>query len=192
MESPATGVAANLAEKRHVNVSHSSLQPYLKLLSMSPISWCWKRFVDLEPAELYAVLGARAEVFIVEQACPFQDLDGLDAFAWHLLGWSQHDGARMLAAYLRLIEPGRKYAEPSIGRVLTTAPFRGIGLGRAAMTEGLARAHSLYPGQAIRIGAQQRLERFYAELGFRTVSEPYQEDNIAHVEMLRVADRDRA
>jgi ElaA protein len=157
---------------------------------MPPISWQWKRFAELEPAELYALLGARAEVFIVEQACAFLDLDGLDAFAWHLLGWSERDGVRSLGAYLRLIEPGRKYVEPSIGRVLTTASFRGVGLGRAAMSEGLARARDLYPGQAIRIGAQQRLERFYEELGFRTVSEPYQEDNIAHVEMLRFADRD--
>jgi len=158
---------------------------------MSPISWQWKRFAELEPAELYALLGARAEVFVVEQACAFLDLDGLDAFAWHLLGWGEHNGVRSLAAYLRLIEPGRKYVEPSIGRVLTTVSFRGIGLGRAAMAEGLARARDLYPGRAIRIGAQQRLERFYEELGFRTVSEPYQEDNIAHVEMLRAADRDR-
>ena len=158
-------------------------------MSTPPIAWHWKRFGELEAAELYALLGARAEVFIVEQACAFQDLDGLDAFASHLLGWSECNGDRSLAAYLRLIEPGRKYAEPSIGRVLTTTAFRGLGLGRAAMVEGLARANAMYPGHAIRIGAQQRLERFYEELGFRTVSAPYQEDNIAHVEMLRSADR---
>jgi ElaA protein len=157
---------------------------------MLPISWHWKRFAELEADELYALLRVRAEVFIVEQACAFQDLDGLDAFAWHLLGWSEQDGMRSLATYLRLIEPGRKYVEPSIGRVLTTAPFRGAGLGRAAMIEALARARALYPGQAIRIGAQQRLERFYEELGFRTMSQPYQEDNITHVEMLRAVDLD--
>jgi len=151
---------------------------------MAPITWTWKRFAELEPHELYALLGARAEVFVVEQACAFQDLDGMDEFAWHLLGWSEGASGRRFAAYLRLIDPGRKYAEPSIGRVLTTAEFRRTGLGRAAMGEGLARAGVLYPGQALRIGAQQRLERFYRELGFRTVSAPYQEDGIAHVEML--------
>jgi ElaA protein len=151
---------------------------------MAPINWSWKRFAELEPRELYALLGARAEVFVVEQACAFLDLDGLDEFAWHLLGWSNGAGESRFAAYLRLIDPGRKYAEPSIGRVLTTAAFRGTGLGRAAMREGLARASALYPGQPLRIGAQQRLERFYRELGFRTVSDPYQEDGIAHVEML--------
>ena len=158
-------------------------------MSSPPILWHWKRFAELEPGELYALLAARAEVFIIEQACAFLDLDGLDAFASHLLGWAERDGVRELAAYLRLIEPGRKYEEPSIGRVLTTAAFRRTGLGRAAMWEGLARAAALYPGRGVRIGAQQRLERFYEEIGFRTVSAPYQEDGIAHVEMVRAADR---
>ena len=153
--------------------------------AMPQVAWQWKRFAELEPAELYAMLAARAAVFVVEQACAFQDADGLDAFAWHLLGWVEQDHNPTLAAYLRLIDPGRKYAEPSIGRVLTTLPFRGTDLGRAAMREALARTAALYPGRAVRIGAQQRLERFYAEFGFRTVSAPYEEDGIAHVEMLR-------
>ena len=153
--------------------------------AMPQVAWQWKRFAELEPAELYAMLAARAAVFVVEQACAFQDADGLDAFASHLLGWVEQDHNPTLAAYLRLIDPGRKYAEPSIGRVLTTLPFRGTDLGRAAMREGLARTAALYPGRAVRIGAQQRLERFYAEFGFRTVSAPYEEDGIAHVEMLR-------
>ena len=152
---------------------------------MPPVQWEWKRFPELTPAELYALLAARAAVFVVEQACAFQDADGLDAYAWHLLGWVEQDRDPTLAAYLRLIDPGRKYTEPSIGRVLTTLPFRGTDLGRAAMREALARAAALYPGRAVRIGAQQRLERFYAELGFQTVSMPYDEDGIAHVEMLR-------
>ena len=154
---------------------------------MPQVVWQWKRFAELTPAELYALLAARAAVFVVEQQCAFQDLDSADERAWHLLGWASPNHAPMLAAYLRLVDPGRKYAEPSIGRVLTTAPFRGLGLGREAMHEGLARAASLYPGSPVRIGAQQRLERFYVELGFRTVSAPYDEDGIAHVEMLRPA-----
>lgn len=151
---------------------------------MSRVDWQWKRFAELAPAELYSLLAARAAVFVVEQACAFLDFDGLDECAWHLLGWSGKGEAPTLAAYLRLIEPGRKYPEPSIGRVLTTAAFRGTGLGRAAMREGVARAALLYPGRAIRIAAQQRLEGFYQELGFRSVSAPYVEDGIVHVEML--------
>ena len=148
------------------------------------VEWRWKRFADLTPAELYAALSARAAVFVVEQRCSFQDLDGLDPFAWHLLGWTEAAHERSLGAYLRLIEPGRKYREPSIGRVLTTAPCRGFGLGREAMRAGLARAAELYPGLGLRIAAQRRLERFYAEMGFRAVSEPYEEDGILHVDMV--------
>jgi ElaA protein len=151
---------------------------------MPHIEWQWKRFAELSPAETYALLTARAAVFVVEQNCAFQDLDGLDQVSWHLLAWAGSGAERTLAGYLRLIEPGGKYAEPSIGRVLTTAAFRGTGLGRALMREGLAQSAALYPGCAVRIGAQQRLERFYEELGFRTVSAPYNEDNIMHVEML--------
>ncbi|TMH55957.1 MAG: GNAT family N-acetyltransferase, partial [Betaproteobacteria bacterium] len=80
---------------------------------MPHVDWQWKRFAELTPADLYALLAARAAVFVVEQSCVFQDADGLDPFAWHLLGWAQPGEPRTLAAYLRLLEPGRKYVEPS-------------------------------------------------------------------------------
>ena len=149
------------------------------------VQWQWKRFAELAPLELYAALSARVAVFVVEQRCVFQDLDGLDPFAWHLLGWTGSHDERTLCAYLRLIEPGRKYREPSIGRVLTTASYRGFGLGREAMREGLSRSAMLYPGQVVRIAAQQRLERFYASMGFHPASAPYEEDGILHVDMVR-------
>jgi ElaA protein len=158
------------------------------------IRWKWTRFDDLEPRHLYALLRARGQVFIIEQRCAFLDTDGIDLNAWHLLGWtaaeasSGDEAPAVLAAYLRLIEPGRIYAEASIGRVLTVEPFRRIGLGRPLMKEGLRKAAELYPGQAVRIGAQIRLERFYQSIGFRTVSETYVDDGIEHVQMLRPAD----
>jgi ElaA protein len=152
------------------------------------ILWQWKRFDDFEPRELYAVLRARIEVFVIEQRCAFLDTDGVDLHAWHLLGWTapkRGDGTPpLLAAYLRLIEPGRVFDEPSIGRVLTVETFRRIGLGRPLMNEGLRKAAELYPGRALRIGAQSRLERFYQSLGFSTVSETYVEDGIEHIQML--------
>ena len=151
------------------------------------VEWQWKRFAELQPAELYAALAARAAVFVVEQRCAFQDADGWDRFAWHLLGWIREDGEHALVAYLRLIEPGRKYHEPSIGRVLTIARCRGTGLGREAMRIALARSTELYPGAPVRIAAQQRLEAFYATLGFRVASDPYEEDGIVHVDMVRPA-----
>ena len=160
------------------------------------IRWQWTRFDDLEPRDLYALLRARTEVFIIEQHCEFLDADGADLDAWHLLGWVAPQRAAdsgdltptVLAAYLRLIEPGRVFDEPSIGRVLTVEPFRRIGLGRPLMKQGLRKAAEIYPGQPVRIGAQIRLERFYQSLGFHTVSEMYIEDGIEHVQMLRPAD----
>ncbi len=152
------------------------------------MEWHWKPFAELAPAELYALLAARAAVFVVEQRCLFQDADGFDPYAWHLLGWTGAGRDRTLGAYLRLIEPGRKYPEPSIGRVLTAASVRGAGLGREAMREALARCADLYPGSAVRIAAQQRLERFYATMGFRAASASYEEDGILHVDMVRPPD----
>ena len=139
---------------------------------------------ELASGELYAVLAARQQVFAVEQHCAFQDADGHDPHAWHLLGWSGDGDAPTLAAYLRVVDPGRRFAEPSIGRVLTIPPYRRTGLGRILMVEGIARTGLAWPGRANRIAAQQRLEAFYASLGFRTVSAPYDEDGIAHVDML--------
>jgi ElaA protein len=147
--------------------------------------WQWARLPALSAPALYAALAARQQVFAVEQQCAYLDADGLDLDAWHLLGWAGDGPGRALACYLRILAPGARYAEPAIGRVLTTPAFRGTGLGRVLMREGLARAARLFPGAPIRIAAQQRLEAFYASLGFRTVSAPFDEDGIPHVEMLR-------
>ena len=151
------------------------------------IAWRCAAFAELTPREVHDLLQARAAAFVVEQACVFQDMDGLDPECWHLLGTR----AGALVAYCRLLPPGTKYAEPSIGRVVTTGAVRGTGFGRQLMREALDRAQSLWPGRAIRIGAQRYLESFYAEFGFRPASEPYLEDGIAHIEMLRPADTAR-
>ena len=146
------------------------------------LNWQWSHFESLSPGDVYALLAARNEVFVMEQNCPFQDADGFDQDAWHLLGWDEPK--RVLAAYCRVIAPGIKYAEPSIGRVLTTKNFRCTGLGRVLMAEALVRTVALHPGQPIRIGAQQRLEKFYVDFRFHTVSDSYIEDGIPHIEML--------
>ena len=147
--------------------------------------WQWSRFSELAPADLYAVVRLREAVFIVEQNCPYPDSDGRDPNAWHLLGWEERSGGRALVAYARIFEPGVRYDEGSIGRVVTAPDVRGTGKGRALMAEALRRFDSLAPGQPIRIAAQRRLEDFYLGLGFRTVSDPYEEDGIIHVDMLR-------
>lgn len=148
------------------------------------LRWQWSRFEDLAVGDLYAVLAARQKVFAIEQQCAFLDADGLDRHAWHLIGWNDAGAAPVLAAYLRAIDPGYKFAEPSIGRVLTLPPHRGTGVGRLLMREGIARARLAWPGRPIRIAAQQRLEAFYTNLAFRTISAPYDEDGIPHVDML--------
>ena len=161
-----------------------SATPAVPSMPRAALRWQWSRLPGLAAAELYAVLTARQQVFAVEQQCAFQDADGHDLQAWHLLAWTDAGTASALAGYLRVLDPGCKYSEPSIGRVLTVAPHRGIGLGRTLMSEGIKRTRAIWPGRPIRVAAQQRLEAFYASLGFRTVSVPYDEDGIVHVDML--------
>lgn len=148
-----------------------------------PLAWRVERFEELSIDRLYAVLAARVAVFVVEQNCPYQDLDGLDGCGLHVSAFS----GEIVLAYARVLPPGKRFAEPSIGRVLTTRAARGTGLGRELMRRSIAAAVSAWPGRALRISAQQHLERFYCELGFETVSEAYPEDGILHVEMYRSA-----
>ena len=144
------------------------------------MDWRWYRFADLGVDNLHDALQLRARVFVLEQG-PYLDVDGNDRRSWHLLG---RDGANRLQAYLRVVDPGVKYDEPSIGRVVTAPEVRGSGLGRALMREGLAGCARYWPGRAVRISAQARLQRFYAGLGFAAVGDEYPEDDIPHLEML--------
>jgi ElaA protein len=145
------------------------------------LAWRFAHFDELTPREVHDLFRLRIEVFVMEQNCPFQDVDGADVDAWHLLGRS----GDALHAYCRLLSPGVKFPEASIGRVITSQRARGTGLGKVLMAEALERAGGLWPGQPIRIGAQARLERFYEGFGFRTASDEYIEDGIPHIEMLR-------
>ncbi|MDC8757727.1 GNAT family N-acetyltransferase [Janthinobacterium fluminis] len=147
--------------------------------------WQWLTFEELSKTELYRLLALRQEVFVLEQRCLYQDLDGRDLDAWHLLGWQTVDGKRSLAASLRCLAPGAKYPEMSLGRVLTAPAARGTGVGRQLLAQGIARAERQFPGHAIRIDAQRYLERFYQSFGFVSVGAPYDEDGIEHIDMLR-------
>ena len=149
------------------------------------IYWQWSRFSELRLDDLYAMVRLREAVFIVEQNCPYSDADGRDPRAWHLLGWNQGPAERSLVAYARVFEPGVRYTEGSIGRVATAQEVRRTGIGRRLMAEALRRLDALAPGQKIKLAAQQRLEAFYADFGFATVSAPYEEDGIMHVDMVR-------
>jgi ElaA protein len=148
------------------------------------ITWQWSGFAGLTVPQLYAMLALRQEVFVLEQACLYPDIDGRDQEAHHLLGWRSVEGRPELVAHLRCLAPGAKYEEMSIGRVVTSPAARGTGLGRELVAQGIALARRLHPGHAIRIGAQAHLEHFYASFGFVTVSEPYDEDGILHIDMV--------
>jgi len=144
--------------------------------------WTLKPFAALTLAELYALLQLRSEVFVVEQTCAFQDIDGQDQTALHLLGYTE---AGELAAYARLFEAGRSYTQASIGRVVTSPRHRGHGLGRALLHEAIAQCEVQFGPQPIKIGAQQYLLAFYQSFGFVEEGEGYLEDGIPHVHMVR-------
>jgi ElaA protein len=145
------------------------------------MNWQWYRFQDLGVDNLYDALALRCRVFILEQGV-FQDPDGIDRHAWHVLG---RDATGALQAYARLVDPGQKYAEPSMGRIITSPETRGTGLGRELVTQTVAQHDAVWPGRANRISAQAHLARFYGGFGFVPVGNEYLEDGILHLEMLR-------
>ena len=146
-----------------------------------PIDWSVKHFGELSLTELHDLLAARVEVFVVEQNCAFQDIDGRDLDAWHLLGKCQEN---TVAAYSRILAPGTIYREPSIGRIITTSSFRGRNLGRELLRRSIDFCRAKHP-LPIRIAAQLRLEKFYEEFDFVRAGPVYLEDGIEHIEMLR-------
>lgn len=150
------------------------------------LRWRCLPFGALSADSLYRLLRLRAEVFVVEQACAFQDLDGVDPDCMHLLAESTDDqGGVQLLASTRLVPPGRTFAEASIGRVVTAPAARGGGIGHVLMAESVRMLEQLWGSQPIRIGAQAHLERFYNRHGFVSDNRPYIEDGIPHIEMLR-------
>lgn len=141
------------------------------------IAWHWKHFPELSTTELYALLQLRAEVFVVEQNCVYQDLDGRDPACVHLLGWA---GDR-LVAYLRIVPPEASgHGMPSLGRVVCAPSCRSLGLGRAAVRLAVDYLQQDYPGLTIHISAQSQLRDFYASFGFQDVGEEFLEDGIPH------------
>ncbi|KIQ27841.1 hypothetical protein RT97_21490 [Variovorax paradoxus] len=149
------------------------------------MEWYCKPFDALTASELYAILSARSEVFVVEQRCVYLDPDGKDAQALHLFAVDGAKGQLKVAAYMRLLPPGVSYEEASIGRVLTGTAYRGRGIGQELLGKGIAHADGLWPHVALRIGAQAYLQKLYESAGFATVGEPYDEDGIPHIEMVR-------
>ena len=150
------------------------------------MAWRCLPFGALSASSLYRLLRLRSEVFVVEQNCVFLDMDGLDAQCLHVLGEVvDQDGTVHLHASTRLVPPGLAFAEASIGRVVTAPAARGGGIGHALMAESVRLLEQLWGPQPIRIGAQAHLQGFYRQHGFAPAGDLYDEDGIAHVEMLR-------
>ena len=141
----------------------------------------WSRLEFFTALKLYEIIKARESVFVVEQNCPYQETDDLDPHAWHLSALLNGE----LAAYARVVDPAINDSQPSIGRVMTLKIFRGQKIGRALMEEAINFAERKYPGNVIKISAQVYLQKFYYSLGFHASGEPYDEDGIPHIEMIK-------
>lgn len=144
------------------------------------MQWEIKAFDQLSLQELYTILTLRTNVFVVEQACPYPEVDGKDPNCLHLLGTINGE----LVAYLRILPAGLRYDEVSIGRVVVKPSHRGKGLGRLMMEQAIHCITNVWKESQIKIGAQAYLEKFYQSLGFEPVSEVYLEDDIPHLDML--------
>ena len=139
-----------------------------------------KKFHNLDKFELYKIMQLRIEVFVVEQDCPYQDLDGLDEVGTHL--WLEDEGE--IVSYLRINPANTRFKEVSLGRIVTKQSSRKKGLSEAIILKSLEIVQNENLGP-VRISAQSYLEKYYAKFGFIKCSEEYLEDNIPHVEMLR-------
>ena len=147
---------------------------------MNDLSIYFKTFSELTKHELFDIYFLRQEVFIVEQDCVYQDIDNKDRYSHHLMAYDNE----ILVAYLRIVNPGISYKEPSIGRVLTKMSYRRRGLSKKIMKSAIQKVRNVYNHSNIRISAQVYLISFYTSLNFEPIGEIYLEDNIPHIEMI--------
>lgn len=147
------------------------------------IQWQDLHHSELTVPTLYAVLQLRCQVFVVEQTCPYLDIDGDDLVGEnrHILGW--RDGK--LIAYARILKSEEDVEPVVIGRVIVDAAVRGEKLGAQLMERALASCQQNWPQKALYLGAQAHLQPFYAQFGFQPVTPVYDEDGIPHVGMAR-------
>lgn len=139
-----------------------------------------KTFEELTNLELYELLSFRTQIFVVEQECAYQEVDNQDQPALHVIGWQNN----RVVACARICPPGTVYQEPSIGRVAVLEKERKSGFGRKLFQRALDETLKLYPNQKIKIQAQVYLEEFYKSFGFATISEPYPDVGVMHVDMI--------
>tara|TARA_R110002049_G_scaffold64920_2_gene170747 strand:+ start:4683 stop:5126 length:444 start_codon:yes stop_codon:yes gene_type:complete len=140
-----------------------------------------KKFSELKLEELYRILQLRSEVFVVEQDCVYQDLDGKDEKALHVLGFKNDK----IIAYTRIFKPGLYFDEASIGRVVVAKNERDYKYGHDIMKASIEAVKDYFNTSEIKISAQCYLNKFYSNLGFKKVGEEYLEDGIPHIAMIK-------
>ncbi len=140
-----------------------------------------KKFNDLSTLELYEILQLRSEVFVVEQDCVYQDIDGNDQKALHIIGTVENK----IIAYTRCFRPGDYFREASIGRVVVKESQRKFKRGNQIMNKSIKAIEDHYKTNTIKISAQCYLNKFYTNLQFKPIGEKYLEDGIPHIYMIR-------
>ena len=145
------------------------------------MKWTLKSFNELSLSEFHDIIQLRLDIFVVEQDCPYLDLDGKDQIANHLFAVTDKG---QTVAYTRLFGPEEYFKEASIGRVVVHKDFRKDGLGYELMSRSIQQIENIYKTKTIRIGAQRYLRKFYESLGFVSTDEFYMEDGIPHMYMV--------
>lgn len=144
------------------------------------MNWHIKKFQDLSNDELYGIMKARVDVFVVEQECAYEEIDNYDQSAIHYFLKIDNQ----IASYVRILPKHSKYEEVSIGRVLVAKAYRGNGYAKQIMMKATQFAADQWQENTIKIQAQEYLYKFYSELGFEQISESYLDDNIPHIDMI--------
>jgi ElaA protein len=147
---------------------------------MKKVDWKIKHFNDLTAEELFDIYYLRTSIFVVEQDCPYQEVDFKDKKAYHVMGYCDEK----LIAISRLLPKNTSYIDASIGRVAIIKSFRGSGVADSLMEQSVKFAQENLTNGAIRISAQEHLQKFYNRHGFHAEGEVYLEDDIPHVEMV--------
>lgn len=148
------------------------------------MNWTLKKYKELTLDEFHDILKLRINVFVVEQDCPYPELDGKDKLAYHFFAFAENDPSQIIA-YTRIFKPGDYYKEAAIGRVVVHPDFRKDGLGYELMVKSIEQTEILFQSKTIKIGAQTHLRKFYESLGFQKVGKDYIEDGIPHIYMIR-------
>ena len=146
------------------------------------MNWILKKFNELTLDELHDILKLRIDIFVVEQNCPYPELDGKDKKAFHLLG---SDNAHNIIAYTRIFKPGDYYSYAAFGRVVVHQDYRNKKIGHELIEQTVSKMHELFGDVPIKIGAQTYLKKFYGHHGFKQIGEGYLEDGIPHIYMLK-------